>query len=77
MTGKGHGRTEKRPGRHGYLASGQPPGADPPWRSGQLSAVCHNRPFGVSDEADETIAGTVGPVLSVDDALHLSYWAGS
>jgi hypothetical protein len=37
----------------------------------------HNRPFGVSDEADETIAGTVGPVLSVDDALHLSYWAGS
>jgi hypothetical protein len=32
MSPPGHGRTEKRPGRHGYLASGQPPGADPPWR---------------------------------------------
>jgi hypothetical protein len=39
----GQGRTEKRPGRRGYLASGQPPGADPAWRSGQLSAVCQFR----------------------------------
>jgi hypothetical protein len=29
---EGHGRTKKMLGRHGYLASGQPPGADPPWR---------------------------------------------
>jgi len=36
----GQGRKEKGPGRHGYFTSGQPPGADPLRRSGQLSAVC-------------------------------------
>src|SRR5215831_11344633 len=37
---QGHGRTKRRPGRHGHFASGQPPGADLLRRSGQLSAVC-------------------------------------
>ena len=39
-TESGQGPTEKsRVGRR-CLASGQPPGADQPWRSGQLLALC-------------------------------------
>ena len=36
----GHGRTEQRPGRHGYLASVNPQVRTRPWPSSQLSAAC-------------------------------------
>jgi len=35
-----YGRTKKQSYRRRWLACGQPLGADPPWRSGQLWAVC-------------------------------------
>jgi hypothetical protein len=65
----GQVRTEKRPGRQGYLASVQPPGADPPWRSGQHSAVCHFEIWIVGAAAGSGAGKQTSPTVAQANAV--------